>query len=58
MFPEYNGFTAQQATDEGMRLVTLAANGQIMLWGDLVDRLTALRTIYVNSSGPHSSPRR
>jgi hypothetical protein len=38
MFPEYNGFTAQQATDEGMRLVTQAAAGQIMLWGDLVDR--------------------
>lgn len=58
MFPEYNGFTGAQATDEGMRLVTLAANGQIMLWGDLADRLIALRTIYVNSPGPHSSPRR
>lgn len=57
MFPEYTGFTAAQATEEGMRLVTLASQGQIMLWGDLADRLIALRTIYQNSPGPHPSRR-
>jgi hypothetical protein len=35
-----------------------AGSGHLRVPLHLVDRLTALRTIYVNSSGPHSSPRR